>query len=138
VHSRLEPHAHLGDAYATIRKVIETTGAPRSLILNADRSTIRADGQDVASVTVSALDAQARAVPIANNRIDFSVSGAGKLIGVGNGDPSSHERDHATTRTLFNGLALAIVQSDVKPGTIEIVARSKGLQSARLILKTKR
>lgn len=71
---------------------IETTGAPARLVLTPDRSVIRADGTDVAVFTVSALDAQGRAVPTAANEVHFAVDG-GRILGVGNGDPGSHERD---------------------------------------------
>ncbi len=55
--------------------------------------TLRADGQDVSVFTVSAVDAQGRVVPVAQNKIHFAVEGAGNIIGVGNGDPSCHEPD---------------------------------------------
>ena len=72
---------------------VETTGEPVQLQLSADRNVINADGQDVSVFTVSAVDAQGRIVPVAGNKIHFSVEGAGKIIGVGNGDPSCHEPD---------------------------------------------
>jgi beta-galactosidase len=72
---------------------VETTGAPTQIQLTPDRKTVNADGQDVAVFTVSALDAQGRAVPVAQNKINFSINGDGKIIGVGNGDPSCHEPD---------------------------------------------
>jgi beta-galactosidase len=71
----------------------ETTGTATQIQLTPDRKTINADGEDVAAFTVSALDAQGRAVPVAQNKINFSLEGAGKIIGVGNGDPSCHEPD---------------------------------------------
>lgn len=71
----------------------ETTGEPAQIQLTPDRQTINADGEDVAVFTVSALDAQGRPVPTARNKINFSVEGAGRILGVGNGDPSCHERD---------------------------------------------
>ena len=66
---------------------------PTQIQLTPDRKTINADGEDVAVFTVSALDAQGRVVPVAQNKINFSIEGAGKIIGVGNGDPSCHEPD---------------------------------------------
>ena len=72
---------------------IETTGEAATLQLTPNRTTINADGEDVSVFTVSALDAQGRAVPVAQNKINFEISGAGKILGVGNGDPSSHEAD---------------------------------------------
>jgi beta-galactosidase len=72
---------------------VETTGEATQIQLTPDRKTIKADGEDVAVFTAAALDAQGRVVPLALNKLNFSVEGAGKIIGVGNGDPSSHEPD---------------------------------------------
>lgn len=71
----------------------ETTGGPALIKLIPDRASIDADAQDVSVITASILDSQNRIVPIANNEITFEVDGPGKIIGVGNGDPSSHEAD---------------------------------------------
>jgi len=80
-----------GNAIAETK--VETTGEATALRLTADRSTINANGEDVSVFTVSAVDAQGRAVPVAQNKIAFAVEGAGKILGVGNGDASCHEPD---------------------------------------------
>jgi beta-galactosidase len=72
---------------------VETIGDATHFQLTPDRKTINADGQDVAVFTVSAVDAQGRTVPVAQNKVHFFVQGAGSIIGVGNGDPSCHEPD---------------------------------------------
>lgn len=72
---------------------VETTGIPESIVLTPDRAAIKADGEDISVVTVKVNDAQGRAVPTAANDIQFSIEGPGKIIGVGNGDPVSHEAD---------------------------------------------
>jgi beta-galactosidase len=72
---------------------VETTGAPAALELVPDRSELKADRQDVSVITVEARDAQGRLVPTAAVPVTFSLRGPGKIIGVGNGDPSSHEPD---------------------------------------------
>lgn len=71
----------------------ETTGDATRIDLVPDRKTINADGADVAVFSVTAYDAQGRFVPVAQNKINFAIAGAGKIIGVGNGDPSCHEPD---------------------------------------------
>jgi beta-galactosidase len=72
---------------------IETTGEPAAVTLTPDRKSINADGEDVSVFTVAVTDAQGRIVPTAGNKINFDLSGPGKIIGVGNGDPSCHEPD---------------------------------------------
>jgi beta-galactosidase len=72
---------------------VETTGEPAAVQLTPNRSTINADGEDVSVITVSVADAQGRIVPTAGNKISFAIEGAGKILGVGNGDPSCHEPD---------------------------------------------
>jgi beta-galactosidase len=72
---------------------VETTGEPAAISLAPDRSTINADGEDISVITVAINDAQDRTVPLANNLIHFDLSGPGKIIGVGNGNPTCHEPD---------------------------------------------
>jgi beta-galactosidase len=71
----------------------ETTGAPASVSLIPDRATIKADGEDVSVVTVEVKDDKGRPVPTAGNEVRFDLEGPGRIIGVGNGDPSCHEPD---------------------------------------------
>ena len=72
---------------------VETTGAPAAVQLTPDRFTINADGEDVSVFTVAAIDAKGHVVPVATNLIHFELSGPGKILGVGNGNPSCHEPD---------------------------------------------
>jgi beta-galactosidase len=108
----------------------ETTGKPARIVLQPERAKVNADGEDVSVVAVSVVDSQGRMVPVANNLISFQVTGAGRLIGVGNGDPSSHEADKASQRHAFNGLCVAIVQSTKQAGQMSVQATSPGLESA--------
>lgn len=119
-----------------IEAVVETTGAPAAIRLILDRSVLGADNADLAVVNVAVLDAQGRVVPVADNTITFTMTGPGKIIGVGNGDPSSHEPDKASSRSAFNGLAQVIVQSTSKPGPITLTATSPGLESTQVSLTT--
>ena len=72
---------------------VETTGEAASVQLTPNRATINADGEDVSVITVSVADEKGRVVPTAGNKISFALEGAGKILGVGNGDPSCHEPD---------------------------------------------
>jgi len=76
-----------------IKSVVETTGASSSIQLIADRNSIKANGEDVSVLTVRVNDAKGLNVPTASDEITFTLEGPGKIIGVGNGDPASHEPD---------------------------------------------
>jgi beta-galactosidase len=110
---------------------VETTGAPTEVVMTPYKTTMLADGQDVSVINISAVDQQGREVPDADNMIKFVITGPGKVIGVGNGDPSSHEPDKcvdgAWQRSLFNGKCQVIVQSTQQPGTIHFEAQSSNL-----------
>jgi beta-galactosidase len=93
--------------------------------MTADRREISADGEDVSVLRVEVLDQQGRALATAGNKISFKITGEGRLIGVGNGDPNCQESDKEPERSLFNGLAQVIVQSTRTPGTITVEAYCK-------------
>jgi len=114
----------------------ETTGSPAKLALIADRKEISADGRDLSIVHVQVLDSQSRLVPIAGSPIEFQLKGVGKLIGVGNGNPSDHDADKGDRRRAFNGLGIAIVQSTREPGKLRLDATSPGLGPAAIIINS--
>ena len=115
----------------------ETTGAAAKLVMKPDREQIAADGEDVAMFAVEVHDAQGRVVPVADNEVSFRVSGEGRLIGVGNGDPTNHESDKDSSRRAFSGLCMAIVQSAKSAGSITVEATSPGLSPASATITSK-
>jgi beta-galactosidase len=118
---------------------VETTDDPVTIVLTPDRQSIHADGEDVCVVNVTALDGHGREVPVADNLIRFEVNGGGRIIGVGNGNPSSHEPDKYLDgnyqRKLFNGKCQVIVQAGREASGIELQASSDGLKLAKVIIK---
>jgi beta-galactosidase len=137
---RYKPGELKAHGYTNGRRVataaVETTGAPHAICLEPDRRVIHADSADVSMVKVCVVDRHGRPVPTASNRISFTVTGQGRLIGTGNGDPSTHEPDKGTVRRLFSGLCQAIVQSRDTEGTIRLTARSSGLRPATVTIRT--
>ncbi|MGC2618933.1 MAG: glycoside hydrolase family 2 TIM barrel-domain containing protein [Acidobacteriaceae bacterium] len=117
-----------------ITEHVSTTGEAYAISLSADRTRIAADRRDVAHVTVAIQDAQGRVVPDADNNVSFSIEGAGRLIGVDNGDPASHDSYKANSRRAFHGLCLAVVQATHTGGLIKIAAVSTGLRPASLTI----
>ncbi|WP_161406403.1 beta-galactosidase GalA [Paenibacillus silvestris] len=118
-------------------KQVQTTGAAAHIHMEADRTDLLADGTDVAVIRVLIRDEQGRVVPIADNEVVFVVEGAGSILGVGNGNPSSHESDKAKRRRAFNGYCLLLVQTTTAPGEIIITGTSAGLRAAKLTLTTR-
>lgn len=121
-----------------VRTAVETTGTPVKLELIPDRAGLNGDGYDAMPLTVRALDAQGRAVPLADNEVTFAVTGGGRSIGHGNGDPNSHEDEKGPTRRLFNGLAQLIVQTNYNSkDAITVTATAQGLQAASVTIPVK-
>jgi beta-galactosidase len=111
---------------------IETTGHPAKVALIVDRPRISREPSDVAHVTVKVLDQEGRVVPTANDEINFTVGGAGRILGVDNGQPDSHESYQGPTRRAFHGLALVVLQSTGVPGTFTLSASAPALAAAHV------
>jgi beta-galactosidase len=103
--------------------------------LSSDCSTLEADGCDVAVIRVAIKDIKGRVVPTASNLVKFSIEGPGRIIGTGNGNPTSHEPDKASQRLAFNGYCLVLVQTNKEAGVIRLKAASEMLEGAEVILK---
>ena len=115
----------------------ETTGPAAKLVVSADRQEVSADGEDVAMFAVAVQDAQGRVLPITESEVTFRITGEGKLIGLGNGDPTDHESDKGTSRKAFSGYCMAVVQSTKSAGNITIEATSPGLTTASVTIAAK-
>ena len=121
---------------AVAEEEVRTAGAPHHIELSVDRATIKADGRDLAFVTVSVVDKDGNLCPMADNKISYSVKGAGKYRAGANGDPTSLELFHEPRMRVFSGMMTAIVESSEKAGTITLTATAKGLKSASITIKT--
>ncbi|HTR29018.1 MAG TPA: beta-galactosidase GalA [Puia sp.] len=124
----------------TFAASVETTGEPYEVVVTPYKTTILADGKDVTVLNISVVDRQGREVPDAGNSIRFAASGDLHIIGVGNGDPSSHESDKGddsvAVRQLFNGHAQVIVQAGLQAGLYHFAASSEGLQTGSTDIST--
>ena len=107
--------------------IMRTTESAYKVETLVDRESILANGKDLAFVTVNILDKEDLLVPRSQNLVKFEIKGPGKIVAVGNGDPTSHESFISNERSAFNGKCLVVVQSKKIPGVIKLVARSKNL-----------
>jgi len=99
----------------------------------ADRSTLKADGQDLSFITVTVSDKTGLFVPRAKNRLRFEISGPAEIVAVDSGDATSHESFQAKERNAYNGLCLVIVRTKAgKAGQFKLKAKSEGLNDAEI------
>ncbi|MFK8268990.1 DUF4982 domain-containing protein [Capnocytophaga cynodegmi] len=123
---------------AVAEKIVKTAGKPHSLRLTADRNVITADGKDLSFITIEAVDKDGNLCPNVNDLVTFKVSGAGTYRAASNGDATSTDQFHLPKMHLFNGKLVAIVQSSEKAGEITFEAKSKGLKTAVIKVKTQK
>jgi beta-galactosidase len=119
------------------KQEIITTGAPMRLKLTADRKDLSADGQDLAFVTIEAVDGQGRLQFNADQQVHFTLSGPGAIAGLGNGDGQSAAPYQGDMLTLFHGRALVVVRTSRASGSIRLSAASPGLGDAFASLTSK-
>lgn len=108
---------------------VTTAGPAGKVRLKPDRTAITADGKDLVFIETDITDAEGVLVPNATNKVDFSVSGPGTIVGVDNGNPISYEPYKSSSRSAFSGKCLVIVQTTQTPGSIVITAACDGLSS---------
>lgn len=118
--------------------VMRTTGKASQLTMSADRSAIKADGNDLAFITIKIEDNNNLLVPKSNNLVNFSIEGPGKIIAVDNGDATSHDPFQASYRKAYNGMCLVIVKAERgATGDITLKGESKGLKGTSVKVEVK-
>lgn len=110
-------------------------GDAASLLLTADKTELQADGRDLIFLEISALDKDGTFVANANNRVQIEVSGAGRLIGLDNGDSTDFEQYKSKNRRLFMGKLLAIIAAKTEGGEINVKVSSKSLPDNEITFK---
>ena len=118
---------------------VRTAGAPARIKLAPDRTVIQADGDDLSFVTVRIEDKDGNLCPLADNPVKFTVTGAGAIRAVDNGNAATVELFNADHRKAFNGLALLIVKSQRgEAGKIHVAAASEGLAQGTAEILTRK
>ncbi len=132
----LEAIGKLPDGKTVVNKV-ETAGQPYKIKLVPDRTSIKANKQDLCYVKAFLLDEKDIPVPFADNEIEFELTGTGKLNAVGNGDLKSNMLYKANKTKAYKGNCLAIVQSSDKVGEIVLKAHGDGLTDSQIIISSR-
>ena len=121
-----------GDIIA--QDIIRSCKEPARVVLSADREQLYADARDISFVEITVADADGNPVGNARNRVKVEVSGAGRLVGLDNGDSTDYDSYKGDNRRLFSGKLLAMVQTTLDEGEITVKVISEGLESAELKL----
>lgn len=122
---------------AVAEKEIHTAGKPYQIKLTADRNYIKADGKDLAYITVEVVDKEGNVCPNINDLVQFEVKGAGKFRASANGDATSLDLFHEPKMHLFNGKLMAIVQASEKTGEIIFKAKSQKIKGNQIKIQVK-
>ena len=121
-----------------MRRVIKTAGKPYAVKLEAERSEITADGEDVCYLRAYILDKDGNLCPTASNTINFSLEGAGRIYGTDNGDPRETVGYFNPQRKVLNGICTAaVISKKGELGNIKISAVSEGLMPAKTTIVAK-
>lgn len=123
---------------AVAEKEITTAGEPHQIVLEPDSKTIKANGEDLAFVTVSVVDKNGNPCPSAANQLEFEVTGNGSYRAACNGDATSLELFHEPTMKLFSGKLVVLMKSTNSAGSMELTVKGKKLKSASIIIKTEK
>ncbi len=118
-------------------RTVRTAGKPAALRIEANRSEIAADGDELVYFTVTAVDSKGNPVPDASNLVKFTVTGAGTFEATANGDATCILPFQNPEMKLFSGAATAIARSAKTPGTLTIKATAKGLKPAQATVTVK-
>ena len=124
------------DGNPVAEKEVKTAGKPHKILLDSDVKTIKANGEDLAYVTVSVVDKNGIPCPTATNQLNFKVKGNGEFKAACNGDATSLELFHLPTMKLFSGKLVVLVESTEEAGEIELKVTGKGLKAGEISLKT--
>jgi beta-galactosidase len=118
--------------------MLRTAGEPVRVRLTPDRTSLRADGQDLSFITVEVLDASGQAHPNADHLMTFALKGPGVIAAVGNADMNSEEPYRSTQRKLFHGKALVVVRTTRTPGNLALTAGAAGLKGDTVQIASRR
>ena len=112
-------------------ETLKTTDKPAKILAAADRSEIKADGEDLAFITVKITDKNGLMVPDANNKINFKIEGLGEIVATDNGNPADLVSFASHERAAFNGMALVIIRANKGyKGKMKLIITSDGLDKA--------
>ena len=118
-------------------KTVRTAGKPHHIELVTDRSSLQADGKDLAYVTLRIVDKNGNLCPNDGRLVSFKVKGAGKYRASANGDPTCLDLFHKPEMHAFGGMLTVIVQSGEKTGEIELQATAKGIKTGTIRIPVK-
>ena len=134
---RLEAVAYDEDNNEIARDVQQSFGDAAKIVLKPDKTVMLADGQDMVFVEINMHDENGFEVKNANNRVQVEVSGAGRLVGLDNGDSTDYDQYKGSSRKLFMGKLLAMIGAGTESGEVRIKVTSPSLEPAELFIDSR-
>lgn len=119
----------------TGRFALKTADSVVELQAVCEGQTLKADGEDLAFVTVKLVDKDGVENLIAEKEITVSVEGAGTLQGFGNADPRAIGSYDDTTWKTYNGYVMAVIRAGVEAGEIKVKFEADGCQSKEVVIR---
>ncbi|MBQ2113136.1 MAG: DUF4982 domain-containing protein [Bacteroidales bacterium] len=127
--------AYNAEGQAVAEKSVYTSGKAVAIKLTPDRSTLKADGEDLCFINVSLTDKDGNPVPVDSRLVKVKVSGAGSFKAIANGDPTCLEAFHEPQMHLFSGQLTVLVQIGTTPGDIVVEVSGKGVKKSTITIK---
>jgi beta-galactosidase len=122
----------------TNEKILKTAGKATQIRLTPDRKTLHADGNDLSYILIETLDKDGNFCPLSDQQINIQLSGKGKIVAIGNGNPQSMDAFQTTSVQLFYGKAMLIIGSENQEGVINVQANGTGLKSEKVELRVEK
>ncbi len=116
------------------RDEVKSFGDPDRIVLEPEKTVVNADGRDMCYVAISTVDADGNHVGNARNRMNVTVSGCGRLVGLDNGDSTDYEQYKCTSRRLFSGRLMAVIAAKAESGEIKVTVSSPDLPTETVTL----
>ena len=131
----LSARAYDEDGRLIAEDTVKSFGDSETIELSADTEEIKAGSTELCFVTISTADSEGNPVRNARDRVFVSVEGAGRLVGLDNGDSTDYEQYKAASRRLFSGKLLAIIGATGESGDIKVRVTSPSAKGAELIIR---
>ncbi|HIT90093.1 MAG TPA: DUF4982 domain-containing protein [Candidatus Merdenecus merdavium] len=120
----------------TGRDILNTANDEIHLQVECEEEKLKADGEDLAFITVKLVDDNGIENLYAEREISIEIVGPGVLQGFGNADPRSVGSYDSTTWKTYDGYVMAVIRSEKEVGTIHVKLKANGCEEQEIFIET--